>query len=142
VAAPLAKVTGLLLLQSTGNLHLRIAARVDLPQDPRKMTPPLALSTRLRALAAGLAFAAIALAAALSVAPQLHDWLHSHGDRGNHECAATLMSSGSVQEGDCQPIRTCPQDTPAEHTFRAQPFARVLAAIGSSLLEHAPPARA
>jgi hypothetical protein len=100
----------------------------------------LALVT-LRRICAALLFTAIVVAAALSAAPQLHDWLHKVRDQSNHECAATMMSSGSVEHSPCEPPPTCREDEPATHTFRAQPFARVLALLGVSLLEHAPPAQ-
>jgi hypothetical protein len=98
-------------------------------------------SRQLRALAAAVLFCAVGLAVALSAAPQLHDWLHKSGDRTTHECAATLMSSGSAEQSACEPVLKQPQPAPAVPAFRVQPFARVLAVLGSSLLEHAPPAQ-
>jgi hypothetical protein len=90
-------------------------------------------------LTAAVLFGAVALAVALSASPQLHDWLHKSGDRTTHECAATLMSSGSAVHSACEPVLKQPQHAPPIPAFRAQPFARVLAVFGASLLEHAPP---
>ncbi|MDQ6622667.1 MAG: hypothetical protein M3Y86_04175 [Verrucomicrobiota bacterium] len=96
----------------------------------------------LRRTCAVLLLAAIAVAAALSAAPQLHEWLHKVGDRSNHECAATLLSSGSVAHSPCEPPPVCRENEPAVNTFRAQPFTRVLAFFAFARLEHAPPAGA
>jgi hypothetical protein len=95
----------------------------------------------LRRTLAALLLIAIAIAAGLSASPQLHDWLHKLRDQSNHECAATMMSSGTVEHSPCEPPPTCRDQEPAQNTFRAQPFARVLALLGVSLLEHAPPAQ-
>jgi hypothetical protein len=94
---------------------------------------------RLRVLAA-LLFCSVAFAVGLSSAPQLHDWLHKVGDRSKHECAATLISSGSVEHSACEPASVAPQAAPSVPAFRTQIFPRVLAYLGFSRLEHAPPA--
>jgi hypothetical protein len=94
---------------------------------------------RTRVFAAAIVFVAVALAAALSAAPHFHEWLHHAGGQASHECAATLLSSGSVSHSDCEPVRTCPEPAPESRSFRAQPFARVLAALEFTRLEHAPP---
>jgi len=99
-----------------------------------------ARSANLRRLAAAFLFAAIALAVGLSAAPQAHEWLHKVGDRTNHECAATLMSSGSIEDSACEPASAKPQPTPSVPTFRTQLFSRVLAFLAFTRLEHAPPA--
>jgi hypothetical protein len=96
-------------------------------------------SRQLRATTAAFVFCALALAVALSAAPQLHELLHNIGDRPTHECAATLMSSGSAEHSACEPVLKQPQPAPVP-VYRAQPFAPVLAVLGVSLLEHAPPA--
>ncbi|MDQ6859819.1 MAG: hypothetical protein M3032_01495 [Verrucomicrobiota bacterium] len=96
----------------------------------------------LRRILAALLFTAIAVAVGLSASPQLHDWLHKVRDQSNHECAATLMSSGNVEHSACEPPPTCREQEPAAHIFRAQPFARVIALLGVARLEHAPPAHA
>lgn len=81
-----------------------------------------------------------ALAAGLSAAPQLHDWLHKSGDRSNHECAATLLSSGNVEHSACEPVFVAPKPAPAIPVYRPQLFPRVLASFVFARLEHAPPA--
>ena len=98
------------------------------------------MNGKLRVTFAALLFAAIALAVGLSAAPQWHNWLHHSGDRSNHECAATLLSSGSVEHSDCEPASVAPRPAPSVPAFRTQLFPRVLAYRGFSRLEHAPPA--
>jgi hypothetical protein len=97
------------------------------------MTPP-------RRIVSALLVVAFALAAGLSAAPQLHNWLHKIGDRSNHECAATLMSSGSVEQSTCEPIPVAPKAVPSVPAYRPQLFPRVLASFEFARLEHAPPA--
>jgi hypothetical protein len=52
-----------------------------------------------------------------------------------------LLSSGSADHSACEPVLKQPQPAPLVPSYRAQPFARVLAVLGFSLLEHAPPAQ-
>ena len=98
------------------------------------------MSGKLRATSAALLFAAIAFAISLSAAPQLHAWLHKIGDRTTHECAATLISSGSLEDSPCEPVATEPQRAPGAPAFLMRNVVRAIAALGSALLEHAPPA--
>jgi hypothetical protein len=93
-----------------------------------------------RRILALLLFVAIGLAAGLASSPQLHNWLHDAGDSGQHECAATLMSSGNIEHSDCAPPAVAPQPAPSVPAFRTQLFPRVLAFFGFARLEHAPPA--
>src|SRR4051794_34587412 len=60
-------------------------------------------SATLRACVAVLLFCSVALSAGLSAAPQLHEWLHKVDQTSPHECAATLLSSGSWETADCEP---------------------------------------
>ncbi len=96
---------------------------------------------KLRAFIAAALFCAVAVAIGLSAAPQLHNWLHNAGDRPNHECAATLLSSGSVDHSACGSIATEPQRVPSIPAFPSRGFPRVIATLPFSLLEHAPPAQ-
>ncbi len=104
----------------------------------------VAIDGTLRALMRPRLFAAflllaVALAATLAVTPQLHEWLHNFGDSSNHECAATLLSSGNVEHSACEPASVKPRPAPSVPAFRPQPFARVLASFEFARLEHAPP---
>jgi hypothetical protein len=96
------------------------------------MTPP-------RRILSALLVVAFGLAAGLSAAPQLHSLLHKIGDRSTHECAATLMSSGSVEHSACEPISVEPKPAPSVPAYRPQLLPRVLASFYFARLEHAPP---
>jgi hypothetical protein len=98
------------------------------------------MSGKLRATSAALLFAAIALAVGLSASPHLHEWLHKIGDRTDHACAATLISSGSIEHSAITPLLLQPvlsSHGAAIQTQRARP---VFASLEFSRLEHAPPA--
>lgn len=95
----------------------------------------------MRGIIAAALFCAVAIAIGLSAAPQLHKWLHKSSDWPNHECAATLMSSGSMEQSASKPVATKPQRAPGTPAFPAPGFPRVIARVPSSLLEHAPPAQ-
>ncbi|HEV3410697.1 MAG TPA: hypothetical protein VG095_10410 [Chthoniobacterales bacterium] len=86
-----------------------------------------------------LLFLALGVAAALSAAPQAHEWLHDLGNHSNHECAATLLSSGGVEHSDGAPPSTAPNSAPSAPAFRGQLLPRVLASLEFTRLEHAPP---
>jgi len=116
-----------------------IASRFLLPQASPQMPLMRASSKRFRRSIAALLLGAIALTAGLASSPQWHDWLHEAGDRTNHECAATLLSSGSLEHSDCAPAVVAPEPTPGVSAFRTQIFARVLAYLAFTRLEHAPP---
>ncbi len=90
-----------------------------------------------RAFVAAVLFCGVALTVGLSAAPQLHEWLHK-SDGTTHECAATLMSSGSVDQANCEPVLKAPQAVPASPSF-VTPGVRVIARAEFSILEHAPP---
>lgn len=123
-------------------LRLRLA---NLP--PYAKVPPVRLwlnrcrPARLRALTAVFLFCAVMAAIGLSAAPQLHQGLHQIGDRPNHECAATLLSSGNMEDSMCEPAATKPEHVPSSPAFPARGAPRVTATFPSSLLEHGPPAQ-
>ncbi len=97
-------------------------------------------SEKARAFIAATLFCAVALAIGLSDAPQLHKWLHNAGDRPNHECAATLLSSGSKEHSDCAPAFSAPQSLPSIAAFRSEHIQPADPALEFYRLEHAPPA--
>ena len=82
-------------------------------------------------------------ALALSVSPRWHELLHPDAKIAQHECAVTLIGSGSYQQSDA-PV-PCPAPVPAlqfcfipalHSVWVASPF------LGARIFEHAPPARA
>lgn len=92
-------------------------------------------------MTAALLLSAVALTVGLSVAPQLHDWLHDVRDRANHECAVTLIATGKYQQSDAPVLVSLPQPAvqwgqiPSFHSvWVPAPF------LGACIFEHAPPA--
>ena len=82
----------------------------------------------------------VAFFGALTIAssPQLHEKLHKVGPQ--HECAATLVASGNCQHS--APPQGAPklENAPNSPAFLPQRFQSVIAAVPSSIQEHAPPA--
>ena len=96
----------------------------------------------------GRAFVAICLSAAflwalaLSASPQLHQRVHKDANRTEHNCAATMIASGSYNHAAHAPLVSAP--VPAIHFSKIpaltpqwveSPF------LGARIFEHAPPAR-
>ena len=92
----------------------------------------------IRVIALGC-IVSVLFAIALSVAPQLHGWLHRTSS-ANHECAAMLIASGSCEHS--VPPQGAPklENAPNSPAFLPQRFQSVIAAVPSSIQEHAPPA--
>jgi hypothetical protein len=70
--------------------------------------------------------------------PQLHEKLHKPTPQ--HECAATLIASGHCEHS--APPQGAPklENAPNSPAFLPQRFQSVIAAVPSSIQEHAPPA--
>jgi hypothetical protein len=87
-------------------------------------------------------FAAFLWALALSVSPQLHQRVHKDANRVEHNCAATMIASGSYNHVAHVPLVSAP--VPVIHFSKIpaltpqwveSPF------LGACIFEHAPPAR-
>jgi predicted metal-binding membrane protein len=91
------------------------------------------------AIAAG-SVAAFLFALVLSATPQLHEQLHGAPGVGNHECAATLLASGSYQYTPLVTISLAPPAPPEIFIQAVSSCPLVSAHLEFSLLEHAPPA--
>jgi hypothetical protein len=85
--------------------------------------------------------AAFVLMLGLSVAPNLHERLHPTA-ASPHECAVTLIASGSCHYTIAAPLVVAPatavqfsQVLALDSTWVAAPF------LGARIFEHAPPAR-
>ena len=78
-------------------------------------------------------FAALTLASS----PQLHEKLHKVGT--HHECAATMIASGNCEHNAPPAVTPKIQEPPVSPAFRGQHFRFVIAAVPSSVQEHAPP---
>jgi hypothetical protein len=103
---------------------------------------PSAISV-LRGTIASWTCAALFFAFALSVLPHWHELLHSDAKASQHECAVTLVNSGTHHQPAPAPLVIAPLSAlqlsfvPALHpVWVASPF------IGARVFEHAPPALA
>ena len=91
-----------------------------------------------RAFISSALVAALLAIITLASAPRLHERLHSTG--GNHECAVTLITSGSCAVSAPPQIVPTLQDAPNSPAFLPKRFEFVVASVPSSIQEHAPPA--
>jgi hypothetical protein len=107
-----------------------------------------AMSTFAHSTSRGRALIAICLSAgflwalALSASPQLHQRVHPDAGRVEHNCAATMIASGSYNHAAHAPLVSAP--VPVIHFSKIpaltpqwveSPF------LGACIFEHAPPAR-
>jgi hypothetical protein len=95
-----------------------------------------------RALFAVFVSAGFLWALALSASPQLHQRVHKDANRVEHNCAVTMIASGSYDHAAHAPLVSAPvpalqfSDIPALTPCWVQsPF------LGARIFEHAPPAR-
>jgi hypothetical protein len=106
------------------------------------------MSTLARSRSRGRAFVAVCVSAgflwtlALSASPQLHQRLHADANRVEHNCAATMIASGSYDHAAHPPLVNSP--------FLSIHFSKIPALtpqwvespfLGACIFEHAPPAR-
>src|SRR5436190_16720039 len=106
------------------------------------------MSTSARPTVRGRAFIATTVSAAflwtlaLSASPQLHQRVHADANRVEHNCAATMIASGSYDQVAHPPLISAPVPSTHFSTIPAltpcwvqSPF------LGACIFEHAPPAR-
>jgi hypothetical protein len=94
-----------------------------------------------RAFVAVFVSAAFLWALALSASPQLHQRVHKDANRVEHNCAATMIASGSYDHAGNPPLISAADLAPQFSKIPAltpcwvqSPF------LGACILEHAPPA--
>jgi hypothetical protein len=117
-----------------------------LAEDASKAQARCAMSTSARSNNCGRAFLAVLVSAgflwalALSVSPQLHQRVHTDASRVEHNCAATMIASGSYDHASHPPLISAPapsiqfSEIPALTPCWVQsPF------LGARIFEHAPP---
>jgi len=95
-----------------------------------------------RALITSGLITALLCAIALSASPRLHERVHPDANRGNHECAVTLIASGNYDHAAPAPLVAAP--IPAvefPHNPVLTPIWVESPFLGASIFEHAPPAR-
>jgi hypothetical protein len=100
------------------------------------------VSTRAGAgLVASTLIGAFLFALVLAAAPRLHAWVHPDSNAADHECAVTLIASGSFEHGAAPVMVRIPQ--PAQHFATIPTFTVAWVAAtfsGAAIFEHAPPA--
>src|SRR5438034_11661306 len=99
-------------------------------------------TNRGRVFVAACVFAAFLWTLALSVSPHLHQRVHADANRMEHNCAATMIASGSYNHAAHVPLVSAP--VPSAHFSKIpaltpqwveSPF------LSACIFEHAPPAR-
>jgi hypothetical protein len=97
---------------------------------------------RRSAIQIGLVFAFI-FGVALSVSPSLHERFHADAKQAHHQCAVTVLASGSFHHAGTPKV-TVPLVSVSQVTrLRALTSVWVPAVFSSShIFEHAPPAQA
>jgi hypothetical protein len=121
----------------------------SLAQSPRRREDRSAMSRFARSNDCGRAFVAAFVsigflwALALSASPQLHQRVHKDAGRVEHNCAVTMIASGSYDHATHTPLVNAPAPAvqfskiPALTPCWVQsPF------LGACIFEHAPPTRA
>jgi hypothetical protein len=84
--------------------------------------------------------ASLFLALALAASPQLHAFVHHDSGAANHECAVTLISSGSYTHSVPPVVLVAPQPAVQFATIPAFKLVWVETLfLHASIFEHAPP---
>ena len=96
-------------------------------------------STAARLALVGAVVAGLLLATALAASPQLHAWLHHHGDESEHVCLAATLQSGGIEEilvviMAVEPMAEVVATAPVRDLEVAESFF-----LSCRVLEHAPP---
>jgi len=78
------------------------------------------------------------VALTLASSPQLHEKLHNVDS--HHECAATMIAAGNCEHSAPPAVPPKNHNLPISPAFLPQRFQFVVAAVPSSIQEHAPPA--
>jgi hypothetical protein len=110
-------------------------------QTANQMKAGLNSETNIRFTASAL-ISALLLALTLAAAPQLHARVHKDSSAPDHQCAVTLISSGSYEHSASPDILLTPQL--ADHVSTIAIFTSCWVPalfLGASIFEHAPPAR-
>lgn len=104
------------------------------------MKSALTHATKLRVTASAL-IGALVFALTLAAAPHLHASLHKESGARNHECAVTLVASGSYEHSAAPVVLVAPEPAAYVATVSTDTSVWVAAPfLGASIFEHAPPA--
>jgi len=93
-----------------------------------------------RAIVAGFVSAAFLWALALSASPQLHQWTHTDANRVEHNCAATMIASGSYDHFAPAPLLSAAPLTQVAKIPSLTPQWVESPFLEARIFEHAPPA--
>ena len=94
-----------------------------------------------RALIAAFVSAAFLWTIALSVSPQLHARIHTDGNRAEHTCAVTLITTGGCEHAAHPPLVSEPQFTSCFSQIAALSSTWVKPLfLSAHIFAHAPPA--
>jgi hypothetical protein len=97
-------------------------------------------TNRGRAFVAVFVSAAFLWALALSACPQLHQRMHADANRPEHNCAATMIASGSYNYSAQVPLVSAP--VPAVQFSKISALTPLWVQspfLGASVFEHGPP---
>jgi hypothetical protein len=119
-----------------------LAPHVSPSEDRSAMSMSARSKNHGHALIAACIFAGFLWALALGASPQLHQRVHPDADRIEHNCAATMIASGSYDHAAHPSLVTAPVPAIPFSTIPAltpqwveSPF------LGARIFEHAPPPR-
>jgi hypothetical protein len=99
-------------------------------------------TNRGRAFVAIFISTAFLYALALSASPQLHQRVHADANRIEHNCAATMIASGSYDHASHPPLVSADALVPQFSKIPALTSCWVQSPfLGACIFEHAPPAR-
>ena len=123
------------LLLGNRRAALSVAAEASPADNPVAM-----MADRTSRIGGWLAAIAFAFALMLSAAPQLHERFHHHADTPNHECAVTLVATGSFDHAATPPLLAEPQTIELAAVILNLRSAFVRSSfLSGSVFEHAPP---
>src|SRR5437660_10759666 len=95
-----------------------------------------------RVFVAALVSVGFLWALALSASPRLHQRVHKDANRVEHNCAVTMIASGSYNHAAYAPLVSAPVPALQFSKIPAlSPCWVQLPFLGACILEHAPPAR-
>jgi hypothetical protein len=95
-----------------------------------------------RAIIAAFVSVGFLWALALSASPQLHQRVHKDANRVEHNCAATMIASGSYDHATHPPLVSADALVPQFSKIPALTLCWVQSPfLGACIFEHAPPAR-
>jgi hypothetical protein len=94
-----------------------------------------------RLFLSGVLFAAFSWGLVASVSPQFHQHVHPDANRAEHNCAATMIASGSFDHAAHPPLVSAPAAAIQFSEIRALPPCWIQSPfLGACIFEHAPPA--